>query len=220
MRAELARAAFFAANVALFDFDGVLVDSNCLKTEAFLELAESLDPEILHPIRKFLRKNPSATRFAVIDKILSLTERHDLSLRMRLLEDYSLKSKSKLKALNIDNSLHALRQQDNRDWGLVSATEQSDLMELSDYHNVSRYFSVGIFGSPKTKEANILAAAASKGVPTAEIIYLGDRVSDLEAARATGTEFIFVRDWSDARGEDVAELGSQLTIGRLSDLVT
>lgn len=219
MRAESARAAFYNAKVVLFDFDGVLVDSNRIKTAVFFELAESVDRKFVPAVRDFLIQNSSATRFMVVDQILELAGTDDNRLRQRLLKNYSQKTKTKIKCLQLEESIHALRKADRRDWGLISATEQNDLVELCHHHNLQDYFAAGLLGSPSTKVENIRVAAAKAGVQLCEAIYLGDRLGDLKAAIAAGTEFIFVKQWSDANGPDTNELEQRLTVDRVGDLI-
>lgn len=210
---------FRQAQLVLFDFDGVLVDSNKAKSCAFIEISRKLDPELLSPTARFLEENPSSTRFQVIDYLLELKGHPDVGLRQRLLADYSFLSKKLVKALKISDSLHNLRECDNRIWGLVSATERGDLKELCGYHNITEYFQAGIFGSPETKENNIRKALKMSLATASKTVYLGDRLSDSRAAKAAGVNFIFVQGWSDAKSSEILELAKNPSIRSIGDLV-
>lgn len=185
-----------------------------------MEIAGTIEPEMVVLVAHFLRQSPSASRFEVIDWIVERAGATERGLRELLLEDYSRRSKQLLKSMKIVSSLGALRETDSRAWGLVSATDEADLFEICAHHQISQYFSGGLFGSPATKETNLRKALDQVCVNADKTVYLGDRLSDLRAANQVGMNFIFVSDWSDAAPADLAELNLKPKINRISDLVS
>ena len=52
--------------ILIFDFDGVILDSVHLKTEAFAELYEKFNNNIVSEVREFHEKNGGMSRFEKI----------------------------------------------------------------------------------------------------------------------------------------------------------
>ena len=219
MGTRRSRLAFKQAKLVVFDFDGVIVDSNGSKFDCFLELATPFGPEALARLKAFLAERPYATRFEVVESILESEEAVDSISEDELLCRFSECSKARVLKLQVTPALSALREADSRDWALVSATEEQDMQELARGLGIDNYFQAGIFGSPTTKVKHIRELSEAYGLSGSEMVLFGDRVSDFQATMQAGIGFIFVSKWSDASKGDLKELESCLSVPALSDLL-
>ena len=219
METRRSRLAYKQAKLVVFDFDGVIVDSNGSKFDCFLELAAPFGPEAIARLNAFLSERPYATRFEVVESILESEEAGDAISEDELLCRFSECSKSRILKLQVTPALSALREADSRDWALVSATEEQDMQELARGLGIDNYFQAGIFGSPTTKVKHIRELSEAYGLSGSEMVLFGDRVSDFQATMQAGIGFIFVSKWSDASKGDLKELESCLSVPALSDLL-
>jgi len=219
MATSNARRSFKNAKLIIFDFDGVIVDSNGAKLDCFLEMVAPFGVEATVLLRKFLSKRPNATRFEVVDSIVQSGKVGDSITEDALLSSFSECSKSKVLELQVTPALRALREADTRMWALVSATEHHDIKEIAFRLGIANFFQAGIFGTPMTKVEHIRALCDSQGLRGAEVILFGDRISDLQAAIEAGIGFVFVSDWSDAHDNDLEVLKDFPSIESLSNLL-
>lgn len=207
------------AKLVLFDFDGVLMDSNSAKLECFLELAAVAGPAAVSRLKALLSIRPYATRFEVVESIIDDLEANSSITGDELLRRFSDCSKSKILKLQVSPALAALRAADSRAWALVSATEQCDMQEIAHRLSISDYFEAGVFGSPKSKFEHIRELGEVHSIRGCDMILLGDRLSDLQATVKAGIGFIFVSDWSDSSSKDLTELTLGPTVDSLSSII-
>jgi len=207
------------ASIVLFDFDGVLVDSNAAKLDCFCELAALFGSAAVSRLKALLANRPHANRFEIVDFILEGNEIRGSITRDGLLHRFSECSKSRVLQLRVSPALATLRAADSRPWAIISATEQRDMQEIALRLGISEYFEAGVFGSPKTKFEHIRDVGEARGLNGSDMVLLGDRISDLQAALKAGIGFIFVSDWSDSSSSDLAALRLRPTVESLSNIV-
>lgn len=199
----------------LFDFDGIVVDSNPSKLRCFLTLAELHEEISQDAILNFLEFRPHATRFEVVDEIMRQLGESDANFRLELLEKFSACSFESIKNLDVASALPSLRKLDSRNWALVSATEQRELVSLSLALEIDGYFQLGVYGSPTPKSHHITRISNNQMLPAEDLCVVGDRLSDLVAADSVGAKFIFVSQWSDARPSDLKLLREKPVVASL-----
>lgn len=219
MASSSARNAFWGANGVLFDFDGVLVNSNPIKYKCFFELLADADYVSADSLTSFIATRPHASRFEVVDFLTKEGRGPRIELREHLLAKYSECTKSRVSSLRVSPALSALREQDERKWGLISATEERDMREIALSLGISTFFELGVFGSPASKESNIGHAVSSSVLRPDDLVMLGDRRSDMVAARNAGVNFIFVSGWSDESEQVLRELRGPESVDSLADLL-
>lgn len=198
MHRDSAHQIFWSKDIAVFDFDGVLVNSNHLKADCFVWIAVANELALESEVRRYLANRPHATRFEVVRWLL--TRKNQImseSLADQLLEDFSNCSRDKIIMSGASKHLAPLRSMDSRPWSLVSGTAIQDLVHLCNEMDIASFFNAGIFGSPSSKEDNLQLCLNTAAFQPESAVYLGDRISDSEAAGATGIEFLFVESWSD-----------------------
>ena len=178
--------------VIVFDFDGVIVESNSIKTEAFEHLFSRF-PEHYNAMMAFHYENISATRFVKFDYLLKrLQKTTDTSLRSELGNQFSAFVEEAIKNVAlVDGALRLL------DWladrctiYLASVTPDEELKRILRHRNLINRFKA-VFGCPPwTKVQAIQHIQKNEEVSTDEIMLIGDSAGDQRAAAETGIRFL------------------------------
>jgi len=175
----------------IFDFDGVLVESVDIKTDAFRNLF-SFSP-IVDEIVQYHIDNTGIPRFEKFRHIYKYILREELTdERFHELSDQfsSLVIDAVVTAHCVPGASRFLK----KFWKtipifVISATPESELMEIIRRRNMWRYFH-GILGSPAKKADNIRSLIKKEHLEPKRTIYVGDAVNDLNAAREAGVRFV------------------------------
>lgn len=218
-RGEATRRLFWSTDLVAFDFDGVIIDSNELKSDCFLRLSRHLNSAQKQTLLTFLEHQPAATRFEVVDLICSIKKDSDVNFREELLKEYSECTLTLMKRLTPDPDLKTLRYADDRPWAVVSATASFDLFRILDHFELTQTFNAGVFGSPRNKLAHLVELRRKPHGSKMTGVYVGDRYSDLNVANEAGYSFIFASRWSDASLEDRQKMSGENSIVSLRDLL-
>ncbi|GIV34075.1 MAG: haloacid dehalogenase [Chitinophagales bacterium] len=200
-----------------FDFDGVVLDSVNVKTEAFYEMYLPYGEDIALQAKAYHLHHGGISRF---EKFRYFEE----SLLHRKVSEQDLqKLGTRFSELVFEKVLHAPFIEgfpqfieachQHYDCYVVSGTPESELRLITDKRQLHRYFK-GIYGSPAKKTDILASLIAQHGYDVQQCYYFGDAMTDLEAAKAHHIRFILVRS-SDNR---YLEALSDKAIDSFSDL--
>lgn len=187
----------------VFDCDGVILDSNRVKTEAFYQAALPYGEDHANFLVDYHRARGGISRF---EKFRFFLEEH-LGIddaggerREKLLITYANNVKEGLLACACTPGLHELRDRtpDAR-WMVVSGGKQDELREVFSSRKIDHLFDGGIFGSPDPKD-EILEREINNGSLQREAIFLGDSEYDYRVASKFGLDFLFVFHWTEMPG--------------------
>ncbi|MFD1510677.1 HAD family hydrolase [Lacimonas salitolerans] len=193
----------------VFDCDGVVLDSNRIKTEAFRIAAQPWGAAAAGALVAHHVANGGISRhlkFAhFLDAILpehapgAVPGRDGPGLE-ELLSAYAQSVRAGLMSCAVAEGLEALRAATpDAHWLIVSGGDQAELREIFAARGLDGLFDGGIFGSPDSKDT-ILTREQAGGRIEAPALFLGDSRYDHEAASAAGLDFIFVSGWSEFHG--------------------
>lgn len=186
-------------NTLLFDCDGVILDSNSIKTNAFYQAALPYGEGAATELVRHHKKNGGVSRylkFAYFLEHITPVPGQGPSLS-EMLDTYAECVKSGLQTCQIAPGLEDLRDKTpNARWIVVSGGDQNELRQVFADRGISHFFDGGIFGSPDTKE-EILTREKENGNITGTGIFLGDSAYDSQAAEAASIDFVFVSDWTE-----------------------
>ncbi|HAA44948.1 MAG: HAD superfamily hydrolase [Halomonas sp. 54_146] len=195
---------FYAENYGtlIFDCDGVVLDSNTVKTEAFYQATLPFGKAAAQAMVDYHIANGGISRykkFAYFLEHIALTHatnRKSLSLD-ELLQAYASHVYRGLLSCDVAPGLELLRQQtpDAR-WLIVSGGDQVELRDVFAQRGIATWFDGGIFGSPDTKD-EILARELANSNIAQPALFLGDSKYDYQAASAAGLDFVFLTEWSE-----------------------
>jgi len=197
----------------IFDFDGVLIESNKIRSEGFQLLFEDYPKEQVERLLCFVKRNGGLSRY---DKIRYFFEQ----VRNEIISESSVRSLAgryselvKDRIIHVDPVKGALnflsKYQRIYDFAIVSGSDQEELREVSKFRKIKHFFSE-ILGSPASKESNV-SELITKGWKAESCIFVGDSVNDLKAARSYGIDFI-------GRNSDFSDWHLEKNIIVISDL--
>jgi phosphoglycolate phosphatase-like HAD superfamily hydrolase len=184
----------------VFDCDGVLLDSNRLKSEAFGQVvAERYGQAAAEALVEFHVANGGISRWVkfryLIDTILGQTV--DELVVEHLCDAYGRVVRQKLFRCAVEPSLELLREANPlQNWLVASGGSEVELREVFSRLGISQLFDCGIYGSPSSKE-EILFACRGSGKLARPTLFIGDSAADYHAARKFDIDFLFIHQWTE-----------------------
>lgn len=206
----------------IFDFDGVIVQSNRLKYEAFFELFQ---PMIAPTIHRILRRHREKTRHAILELILlesGIIDRDEKSTLSEIINNYAEKynqivETDTIACPEVPGAQEALRLlYKSYPLYLNSTTPLKPLHKIMRERGLIGYFQK-IFGGPEPKIENLKLILKRENIPGTEALIVGDGISDLEAAQHFGCHFVGVRNEFNNYDKDHHHIE---TLEELPDLVS
>jgi len=176
----------------ILDFDGVIVESNEVKTEAFQEFF-SMYPAHSALMMEYHHQNVSVTRFAKFDYLLDkLGKNNDESLRAEMAEKFSLLvSKRMLEVPLVRGAKMFLENLASRiPMYLASVTPEKELEEILVSRDLLHWFQDFYGCPPWTKADAILDILKREDITANQALLVGDSAGDQQAAQETGVRFL------------------------------
>ena len=182
-------------NQVIFDFDGVILDSNRIKSEAF---SKSLIGENKYLINKFIdyhKNNIGISRFVKFEYFFKSIKKQknykeDLD---RVLTRYSkLSYEGLLSCEEISGVRNLLKYffENDIECFVVSGGEQNEVINVLKKRKMARFFKA-IYGSPATKNENL------NNIKLDDALYFGDARSDYVAANFFNIDFVYINGASE-----------------------
>lgn len=197
----------------MFDCDGVVLDSNVVKTEAYFRTAKNLGAT-------------DAQAQALVDyhvKLGGISRYHKFDYYLReivlqpvtdeaiqaLLDEFARELEVGLMQCEVAEGLSDLRRATPQaNWMILSGGDQQEIRTLFAKRNLSHLFDGGLFGSPDNKDI-VLAREKANGNLQFPALFIGDSKYDYEAATRADLDFIFLSDWTEvADWEDFCKVNS------------
>jgi HAD superfamily hydrolase (TIGR01549 family) len=176
----------------IFDFDGVILDSNPIKEEGFRQLFTEYGEDKANQMVEYHRKNGGLSRYHKIryfftellgspadDKTVERLANRFSDITMQLLRNPDL--------CIADTITYIKHVHSKKDVFIASASDEQDLKKLCQHHNIETLFD-GIYGSPKAKAAIVSGILQSRNAE--DCVLVGDSLNDVNAAQKNGIAFI------------------------------
>lgn len=187
----------------IFDFDGVVLESSDVKTDAFIELFAEHGPEVQRKVREHHLANLGISRFKkfawIYEHVLRapLDEARSAALGRRFSE---LALEKVLAAPFVLGAHEALAMLATRiPLFVASGTPHDELLHICERRGLTALFR-GIYGAPREKPEIIASILTAVGARPDQALFVGDGMSDHKAAVATGVHFL-ARDTPDLHDE-------------------
>lgn len=183
----------------VFDCDGVILDSNHIKTDAFYQVALPYGETQAHELREYHIQNGGISRYKKFEYFLShiLKRPVDKKELEELLANFSHIVKDALLSCDVASGLDRLRSKTlDSNWFIVSGGDQQELREVFKKRDIKKYFNGGVYGSPDTKY-HILRTLRESGDLELPAIFFGDSKYDHEVATHADMDFVFCTDWTE-----------------------
>ena len=185
----------------VFDCDGVVLDSNVVKTEAYFRTAKNLgatDSEAQALVDYHVRLG-GISRYHKFDYYLReiLHQAATEDKVQALLDEFARELEVGLMECDIAEGLITLRNATKQaNWMILSGGDQQEIRTLFANRNLTRFFDGGLFGSPDNKDT-VLTREKSNGNLQFPALFIGDSKYDHEAATLAGLDFVFLSDWTE-----------------------
>lgn len=191
----------------LFDCDGVILDSNSLKTDAFHRIGMGYGPEDARALVRYHLENGGVSRFEKLSYFFrDIRGEIDYQKKLRAaLAEYGEFVKAGLRRClevpGIRAFLKKLRETEGLRAFVISGSEEEELRQVFSERGLASYFD-GIFGSPAKKRDIVSELCSLERRPGSDLraVFCGDSRLDYEVARAFGIDFIMIHgytEWED-----------------------
>jgi len=180
----------------IFDCDGVILDSNHVKSEAFYEISLPFGEDHARQLREYNQKHGGVSRDDKIKYFVLERLKEDKRLVPELLKQFGDICAEKLmnccetpglRELLLDLPGDTLKY-------VASGGLQEEVRFILDYKSL---FFDGVFGSPATKY-NIIDRLKSEWVEP--VVFIGDSALDYKAAVYAECDFVFMSQFSEFEG--------------------
>lgn len=192
----------------VFDCDGVILNSNSIKTDAFRFAASAYGEKASQSLVDFHKARGGISRYEKFNYFLkSIVPLYSSSSNVKdflfddamnmLLLNYSRFVKEKLLVCASSKALPALREKFPLPvFSVVSGSDQKELREIFEARGLDSFFGGGVFGSPDSKHL-ILSREVAKGNLLLPALFIGDSYYDYQAAKDHSLDFVFVHQWTE-----------------------
>jgi len=177
----------------IFDFDGVILDSIPVKTEAFRKLFNDFPSEKVEMLVSFHLKNGGMSRYKKIEYFFMhiMNEQIEDTTILEYARKYSKITKEELaqpKYLILD-SLEFIRQNYKKyNMHIASGADEEDLKYICKKLEIDKYF-LSINGSPTVKSKIVRFLLQKNNYREEETILIGDSINDADAADENQIDF-------------------------------
>ncbi len=185
----------------IFDCDGVILDSNSIKTQAFYQATLSYGESMAKAMVNYHTQNGGISRYRKFEHFLQhivgvTVEPEELN---SLLQSYSHLVKDGLLTCDTAGGLQQLREMlPSTKWLVISGGSQVELREIFKLRGIDHFFDGGIFGSPDSK-IDIFKREFSNANISRPCLFLGDSRYDCEVALSYDVDFLFVSEWTELK---------------------
>ena len=178
----------------IFDFDGVVVESGKIKTQAFAELYRSYGGAIVEQVVQFHTQNGGMSRYRKFRHFQQhflhqppLTEAEEKQLDIRFSE---LVVEAVIAADPVPGAIELIQQQSGKiPLFVASGTPEVELKVIVERRGLSPYFTK-VRGAPALKKDIIADILTQYTLKPQSVLMIGDAMADLEGAQANNTAFL------------------------------
>lgn len=179
----------------LFDFDGVIVESNAIKLEAFLSLYRGHGPEVDRAIADFYHRNGGLPRGQMLrhfDEVVLGLPRNDERIEEMVRRVGGMVEDAVTACEEIPGALDFIRRHcDRHPLFIASGTPETELRRIVERRGWTPLFAE-VAGSPRHKTIVVADLIDRHGIDATRSVFVGDALTDLEAAQTNGLPFIGV----------------------------
>jgi len=176
-----------------FDFDGVLVESVDIKTRAFAKLFEKEGEGVVRQVVAYHLRHGGLSRYEkiryyydhLLRRPLSDEQLNDVATAFsRLVVDEVVEAPYVKGALEFLTAFH-----DRCALYTISGTPEQEMKDIIRRRGMDVFFK-GVYGAPRKKDDLVRMIMQDEGYAADEALFVGDALTDLEAAKANSVAFI------------------------------
>lgn len=178
----------------LWDFDGVLLESNEIRDKGFVEVLNEYPKEEVDQLLAFHQKNGGLSRYVKLrhffeiirgenvtdEDIQHWADRFSVIMRELLIDP----------ALRIQETITFVKNNYSKvPMYVVSGSDQNELRFLCKQHGIAPYFK-RIHGSPVPKKQWVATILEEENLTPEKCVLIGDSINDFEAANSNNIKFM------------------------------
>lgn len=180
--------------VILWDFDGVIIDSNSVREFGFREVLKEFDSEQVEQLIDFHNANGGWSRYVkfryfyeeILKRQISESQVQELansfsSIMVDRLPNPELLIQETVRFIQEMNS-------QGKEMHIVSGSDGNELRSLCEQLELSKYF-LSINGSPTPKSALVKAIIDNSNISASQYCLIGDAMNDYDAAVQNEIQF-------------------------------
>lgn len=185
----------------MFDCDGVVLNSNQTKIDAYYAVAKKMGGSdaqaqafVDHHVAKGSFPRNGKTEYYLTEIVKQPVTRAILQQYMQAFEDVLNVTLMQCEVAAGLGALKAATPQAK--WMLVSGGDQAELRRIFPRRQLAQLFEAGIFGGPDKKD-EVLAREIANGNLQFPALFVGDSKYDHQAASRAGLDFVFLNAWTE-----------------------
>ena len=178
----------------IFDFDGVLVESGDIKTQAFADLYQSYGETVVDKVVRYHNLNGGLSRYQKFRhfqqhllKMPPLTQDEERELDRRFSE---LVVEAVIASKPVPGANELVYKEATRiPLFIVSGTPEIELNTIVTRRGLEPYFTE-VRGSPKSKQTLIAEILSTHGFTPTRVLMIGDALIDYQSAQTNNVAFL------------------------------
>ena len=181
-----------------FDCDGVVLNSNHIKTKTFFKVALKYGEDKAAELERYHIANGGISRYQKFKFFLEKNIKNFNEAEYQiLLEEYANLLKESLIKVDISKGIFQLEKYfPNAFNAIISGSDEKELRWLFKKLDLSHIFNYGIYGSPKSKY-DIFDEIYSKFNGDEKTLFFGDSEYDYLVSKNYNMDFIFISQWTE-----------------------
>jgi len=184
----------------IFDCDGVILDSNKLKSNAFTEALPDEPSDLVAEFVEYHKENGGISRYEKFRYYFEGMKKQveaEAKIEKALNNFAAIVSQGLISCNYIPGALKFIENlfKLNKRVFVVSGSDENELIQVFIKRGIDHYFEK-IYGSPANKTENTSKVVSNMKNPIIGLFF-GDSKSDYDAAKKFGIDFVFVKDYSE-----------------------
>lgn len=206
-----------------FDCDGVILDSNQVKTDAFAISLKDYPKALISKFLEYHKSNGGVSRYEKFEHFftnINPVNEKDKNIELSL-ERYSSITRESLLSCNlIPGVIETLEiiSEKSKNIFVITGGDQEEVRYVFKERSLNHFFT-DILGSPKTKDEN-MNKVLNDYKKLGKCLFFGDSRVDFEVANSFQCDFVFVSkksEWHD--GESFMRDNGYISISNFDDLI-
>jgi len=177
----------------IFDFDGVILDSVPVKTNAFRIIFQEYGDDKVEKIIEYHLENGGLSRYEKIEYFFKVIlgrkiSKNEIDKYANLFSKITLNELAQKKYIITDTIKYIRTNYKKYNMHIASGASETDLKLICDKLDIAKYF-ISIHGSPKEKTILIKDILLSYSYKKKNTCLVGDSINDYKASAENGIDF-------------------------------
>lgn len=210
-------------DLVIFDCDGVLIDSNLLKCEAFGKSVSEYPDNIVESFIEHCKKTFGVSRYVKFKEFFNqfAIEPFDETKYQLFLKRYANLCKELYYEADLTPSVERvlfLLKDAGFKLFVASGSDEKELINVFKNRNLISYFNK-IYGSPKKKMDCVSEILDNN--PGLKAVFIGDALSDLRVSKGHNIDFIYMSKYTvqSEEQDEVCRKEAKIVINTLEDIL-